>query len=534
MKQFSSLFLLVGFYVLFTGNCKAFDGRIDSTDILVHNLINNYLELFSITDQSGVYHQYFETQFRNLFTEDGEILNFHKESPLYNQIINLDRYISSALVEAENKIIRPGVSEFHISERVRLDEPGVFIYQVYLNKVIHFYSKLNYENLYDSEIKLHIDVLVDLNNTTCMIRSVKPVLPNVISLDYNVYFPDRRPAQNQPVIFSYFDDEQGKIVKRKRYTNHRGHVRVSNIPHDAEIKISAEDDLEVILDVTKTAHQWNILSEKDRFIILGPRKKTINRSYKPYKLRVGTKYHFPVLFAIIADYRHYAFENPIIELQPDFDYYFIVSRSLLSRPDFGFALGYGIEYNSSRINIETRDLIFFNPQLKSTLVNYQSDNITGIVIKEQYHWQGVRFPFFLTWIYHSNNRFFESFDLSLVFRYHMSPRIEYSLFLEELADNDPENPEVTGFVIEGFSGKFIQSRPLSIGAEMAFNFNIYNDVIILQYSLAYGLSDIGNYQRSYFNKAETTSAQESYAPFLKNKKLRYYNLALGLGLAIKF
>lgn len=534
VKYFLSCFLLICSLVNYSGYCSAGNNRADTLDLGVNQLINNYLELFSITDQNGVYHQYFEARFKSLFTEDALILNFLQGTTRYNQLITLDDYIKIALEESENKIIRPGVSGFTISQRLRSDNPGFYTYKVSLNKIIHTYSKLNYENLYNSEIELEIELIADEKNHKFWIKSIKPRLPRVVHLDYNVYYTDRRPAQNQLLYFSYFDEESGKEITRPRYTNHQGLISISNLPEHAEVKIGTDENIEVLLNVTKTARQWDMLSEKDRFIILSPREPLQERIIKPYKLRFGSKYHFPILYAIIANYRHFAFENPVIEMIPDFDFYFIISRSFIMRPDYALAFGYGIEYHSMVIDVQTRDLVYFNQQSMGPTIFQDPDFKTGRVISEQYTWNSLRFPFLLTWIYHSNNRLFESFDLSLVFRYHISPRVDYSFIVEEVSISDWDNYEAPDNMINNSTGNFLQNSPFSVAAEMAFNFNLYKDVFILQYSIAYGLSDLGNRRRLYFHADYPSGFSEFYQPMFKNNKLRYYNLSVGLGLAIKF
>lgn len=522
-------------FVVFTDNCKANDGKTDSTDFFVNQLINEYVELFSITDQNGTYHQNFENRFRNLFVDEAVIFNFLPDTEKYNYVISINDYIEAVITEMTDRIIRPGITEFYIAERSRLNEDvtDIFIYKVLLNKTIHFYSKDNYENLYNSELDLVIEIIVDKPKRRYRIQSVKPALPKVVTLSYTVYFPDRLPVKNQVVFFTYFDREIGKEVVRKRFTDHKGFVHISNVPEYAELKISTNDDFEIILDVDKTARQWSKLSEKDRFIILHANKK-IKRLIKPFKLRLGTKYHFPILHAIVSNYKHYAFENPVIDLIPDFDYQFLITRYFFLQQDFGLALGFGFEYNSMKINVETRNIVFYNSEMKNSWAGNQSDFITGRIIKEQYNWEGIRFPFFLTYIYYSDNKLFESIDLSLVFRYHISPTITYSLMIEEIPEADGDNSGETAFIIEGFTGEFKQDRPFSVALEMAFNFNLYKDLLIMQYSLAYGLTDIGNKQRLYFHGDDPNNSQNTYNPFLKNNQLKYYNLALGLGFAIKF
>lgn len=534
VKYFLSCFLLICLLINHSGYCSEGNYKADTLELRINQLINNYLDLFSITDQNGVYHQYFEARFKDLFTEDALIVNFLQGTTRYNQLVNLDDYIKIALEESENKIIRPGVSEFTISQRSRFKKPGLYTYTVSLNKTIHTYSKLNYENLYNSEIELEIELIADEKNHEFSIKSIKPRLPRVVHLDYNVYYADRRPAQNQLLYFSYFDEESGEEITRTRYTNHQGLISISNLPEHAEVKISTDENIEVLLNVTKTARQWDMLSEKDRFIILSPREPLQERIIKPYKLRFGSKYHFPILYAIIANYRHFAFENPVIEMIPDFDFYFIISRSFLMRPDFALAFGYGIEYHSTIIDVQTRDLVYFNQQSMGPTIFQDPDFKTGRVISEQYTWESLRFPFLLTWIYHSNNRLFESFDLSLIFRYHISPRVDYSFIVEEVNMSDWDNYEAPDNIINNSTGNFLQNSPFSVAAEMAFNFNLYKDVLILQYSLAYGLSDLGNRRRLYFHADYPSGISEFYQPMFKNNKLRYYNLSVGLGLAIKF
>lgn len=516
-------------------HCQLMGGTAAGDDTIISRQINalveKYVEYFSLSDLNGNYHFSFEKRFRDLFVSEAQIFNYLPQTTTYQQPISIDQYVNLVRIEMQDRILRPGAFEYYEVSRNYNPESGIVFIDLVLAKMVRIYSKHNYEQFFEIDILLQFNLIWDREQNTILIRSVSRKLPDIVDLEFRVFYADRTQARFSEVHFVYFDELLEQELWRKRKTNADGILTLSNVPENVVLAMYAGPGQRVLLENRWSASHWFNANEYQRFIVIEPEAST-GRSFRKNSLNFRVNYDFPMFLMKIGNVRHYPHENPKVNMQPARGYSLDFRRALWRQNQFSLNAGIGLASSQLNVDVDARRLFSHPSGLMRRGNSSGGDTLFSRIIRETYTKEETRIPFLLSVSFAPLNRIFGEVDLIFRGGYSLTHDIDYSLFLEQ----DLEADVAPHFSLSQVSlvGDFQSRNPFAFSVELDFGFNLYKQILFLRYNLLYRFSTLGDQQRDLGYWQIADDHDNFFVPMLQRNELEFVNFSVGAGFTIKF
>lgn len=527
--------------------------RASSLDTLnrdgLHNLVDNYYELFGLSDLDGHYHVTNESRFKSLFLDNATIVNFLPGTSHYEREITPEQYINELKGTYNGRIIRPGKPlQYQVKEQIYKISEGYIKYVVELKKSVAVFDRDTYQEIDIFPTTLLLDIFFLVEEQEYKIKAIRVPGMRYYNLKFRVLYPDRQIARNLPVLFSY-EGPAENLIARKRYSNQRGEVFISNVPENASLRIYTDEGVMMDSGIKKTAAEWFALRQEDRFLLTDGSAFHARRPAK-FRLEGGVFFPLQMLTSDISFKGDSSVnKNLMTSVTPLPGGYIYLSRIIFHHRNLNLSLSSGIE----RFAIGFKSLIPSEIYISSTGMEQSAEDserdVIGWITNEEYLIGSIRIPLSLTLSFCASDRFFGGVDIRALARYVLPCNHEYKIYFRSGGDADvvkTTSDDVGGFLFDN-STNWVQSGNISylagkvrepekwlMGIEAIFNFNLYSDFVTFQYRISYNLNTIGTQGEPHYYKLRSEGQRFQYQPFLSGNQLRYMNLAVGFGFAFNF
>lgn len=512
----------------------------------LNTLIDDYLTLFTLSDVNGHMHNHLENRFRDLYADTSRIVSVIPGRDSYLQSISVDTYISLMRQVLSDKIVRPGTNmDYSVTpKREKVAQEGE-VFEVLIQKHVLIFDKESYELLYDLTIPLEVEVLSVRERNLFLIQNITYQKEKKAELVFRMVYADRSPARGLGVDFTYLDDDDTQITRR-RHSDHNGLVYISNLPDDTPVNISTMPPFEVVLPQEKTANQWMRVAEQNRFLLVYEKTPKSVES-RPYAFSVGLAYPFMALpSSLNLPGKLSLNSHQISQMSGKPGWYAYVSRQFKIAPFLKLELGTGLDYIPFKLDSEVVSPVYLQGRHESINCEHAHCRVASKIVRESYSFDALYLPFIVSLKYPVKGKMLRSIGLQGKMRYELLSKLSYTAHLQSSGGQE-ENPSEDIFIygpktasaLPGpdrsvFKGTVDQRPGWSMSLSAIFQFNLYKEFVLLDYYISYHMQNLGENEAAHMYRNGDNSYSYYFNPLLITSQFSYNNILFGLGLSYKF